>query len=144
MKKHLLLTLSFILSMLLCLGALTSCGEGISGDEAKATTTALFEALSAGSYEEAAALFHPDTLTNAQNLSDYCAGLLNDYGIDVSKGMSIEKYTGFSSSMYDSTVGGARDELTMPVTVGDKICTFTTEVVRTDTGYGLINLHYNP
>lgn len=144
MKKRVLLTLSVLLSLLFCLGALTSCGEGISGDEAKATTAALFDALSAGNYEEAAALFHPDTLTNAQNLSDYCAGLLKDHGIDVSKGMSIEKYTGFSSSLYDSNVGGARYELTMRVAIGDTTYTFTTELAKTDAGYGLINLHYEP
>lgn len=136
--------LSVMITVFVLMAALTACSGGIPREEAQATTIALFDALSEGDYEEAASLFHPDTFTNAQNLSDYCAGLLKDYGIDVSKGMTIDKYTGFGSAFYDSNVGGSRYELTMKVIVGDKTCSFTTEIVKTDTGYGLTNLHYNP
>ena len=45
--------------LLLCALALTACSGGVSRGEAKDATEALFLALSAGDYEEAASLFHP-------------------------------------------------------------------------------------
>ena len=131
-------------ALLLLLSALTACSGGVTREEAQTASEALFTALSAKDYEAAAALFHPETDTTADILTDYCEGLTSEYGIDLSQGATIERYTGMSSSFYDSNVGGSRYELTMQVKVGETTATFRVEVVRNDNGYGISNLHYDP
>ena len=60
--------------------------------------------------------------------------------VDFQAGIEIEKYTGFSSSLYDSTVDGSTYELTMHTKVGDKKVIFTIEIVNNEKGYGIYNL----
>lgn len=144
MKKALFSITLFTLTLLLCFTCLTACGKGISGDEAKATTNQLFAALSTHDYEAAAALFHPEAQITAQDMSDFCTALRQEYNMDVSKGMTVDRYTGFNVSLYDTSVGGSRYELTMRVIIGEATYTFSTEVIRNDNGYGLIGIHYNP
>jgi hypothetical protein len=121
--------------------SLASCSGGVSRAEAKEATIALFAALAAENYEEAAALFHPETETTAELLSSFCEAIRADLDVDFTEGVAIERYTGMRSAYYDSTVGGSLYELTMSILVGDKTMTFVTEVVRNDTGYGLWNIH---
>lgn len=143
MKKTILRISALLLAMILMLTGLAACGGGIPKKDAIATTESLLNYLSIGDFEAAAALYHPDTNVNAQNLSDYCADLLDKYGIDVSLGMGVEAYTGFGSSLYDSTVGGSRYELTMKVAIGDKTYSFTSEVIKNEQGYGINRFSYN-
>ncbi len=139
--KSLSRVLSVLTVMLLLLAALLSCSGGVTREEAQTASESLFAALSEGDYEAAAALFHPDTDTTADILASYCEGLASERGIDLSKGATIERYTGMSSSLYDSGVGGSRYELTMKVKVGETTATFRVEVVRNDSGFGIANLH---
>ena len=60
--------------------------------------------------------------------------------VDFQAGIEIEKYTVFSSSLYDSTVDGSTYELTMRTKVGDKKVIFTIEIVNNENGYGIYNL----
>lgn len=144
MKKTLIRIAVIMLTLLTGLTCLASCDEGISKNDAIATTEGMFDAMAVGDFETAASLFHPDTYTNAQNLEDYCASLKEKYGFDISGGLTVEKYTGFSSAYYDSNVGGSRYELTMKIVTSDgKAYSFTTEVVKNDAGYGLTNLQCN-
>ena len=133
--------LSVLAALLLLLTSLTACSGGVTREEAETASEALFAALLARDYEAAAAMFHPDTDTTEGILEAYCEGLASERGIDLSQGATIERYTGMSSSFYDSNVGGSRYELTMKVKVGETTATFRVEVVRNDNGFGIANLH---
>ena len=124
--------------------SLTACSGGVTREETQTASEALFAALSKGDYEAAAALFHPETGMTADNVAAFCEQLNSQTGLDFSEGATIERYTGMSTSFYDSNVGGSRYELTMQVKVGETSATFRVEVVRNDGGFGISNLHYDP
>ena len=123
--------------------SLASCSGGVSRDEAKEATDAYFAAMTAEQYEEAAALFHPATSMTAELMESTSETLRTEMGADFTEGATIERYVGMKSAYYDSNFGGSVYELTMEVKVGGKTLTVTTEVVRTDEGYGLWNVHYS-
>ena len=132
----------FVLLAVLLVAAtsLTACGDSVTREETKAASEALFAALSKEDYEAAAALFHPDTATTADNIAAFCEQLHSQTGLDFSEGATIERYTGMSTSV---SIGSSRYELTMEVKVGETTATFRVEVVRTDSGFGIYNLHYD-
>ena len=123
--------------------SLVSCSGGVSRDEAKEATDAYFAAMAAARYEEAAALFHPATSMTAELMESTAETLRTEMGADFTEGATIKRYVGMKSAYYDSNFGGSVYELTMEVKVGGKTLTVTTEVVRTDEGYGLWNVHYS-
>ena len=59
---------------------------------------------------------------------------------DFQAGIEVERYTGFSSALFDSTVNGSIYELTVLTKVGDKKVIFTIEIVNNKNGYGIYNL----
>ena len=142
MKRILTILISLTL-LPAVLGSLFACSGGVSRDEAKEATDAYFAAMAAEHYEEAAALFHPATSMTAELMESTAETLRTEMGADFDEGVTIERYVGMKSAYYDSSFGGSVYELTMEVKVGAKTLTVTTEVVRTDEGYGLWNVHYN-
>ena len=132
--------LALLLTAAVCLA---SCSGGVSRDEATEITNAYFAAMAAEQYEEAAALFHPATSMTAELMESTAETLQTEMGAYFTEGVTIEGYVGMKSSYYDSDFGGSVYELTMEVKVGDEALTVTAEVVRTDEGYGLWNLHYS-
>ena len=120
--------------------SLTACSGGVTREETQTASEALFAALSKEDYEAAAALFHPETATTADNIAAFCEQLHSQTGLDFSEGATIERYTGMSTS---ASIGSSRYELTMKVKVGETTATFRVEVVRTDNGFGISNLHYD-
>ena len=144
MKKHLLLTLSFILSLLLCLGALTACSGGVTREETQEAMASLLTALDTESYAEAASLYHPGAAMTADLLAAFCEQVKTQVGIDLTDGAAVEKITGISSSYYDSTVGGSRYQLTAVIKAADKTATLTVEVIRNNAGYGIFHVECYP
>ena len=132
----------FVLLAVLLVAAmsLTACAGAVTREETQAASEALFSALSKEDYEAAAALFHPETATTADNIAAFCEQLHSQTGLDFSEGATIERYTGMSTS---ASIGSSRYELTMKVKVGETTATFRVEVVRTDNGFGISNLHYD-
>jgi hypothetical protein len=132
----------FVLLAVLLVAAmsLTACAGAVTREETQAASEALFAALSKEDYEAAAALFHPETATTADNIAAFCEQLHSQTGLDFSEGATIERYTGMSTSV---SIGSSRYELTMKVKVGETTATFRVEVVRTDNGFGISNLHYD-
>lgn len=132
----------FVLLAVLLVAAmsLTACAGAVTREETQAASEALFAALSKEDYEAAAALFHPETATTADSVAAFCKQLHSQTGLDFSKGATIERYTGMSTS---ASIGSSRYELTMKVKVGETTATFRVEVVRTDNGFGISNLHYD-
>ena len=117
--------------------SLASCGNGIKGDEAKAYINDFFAAIVAEDYDKAESFLHPERPADLEVL------LLNveqEENVDFQAGIEIEKYTGFSTAMYDSKVNGSTYELTMRTKVGDKTVKFTIEIVKNENGYGIYNL----
>ena len=115
----------------------TSCGNGIKGDEAKAFINDFFAAIVTEDYDKAESFLHPD---RPADLETFLLDVEKEKDVDFQAGIEIEKYTGFSSSMYDSTVNGSTYELTMRTKVGDKTVKFKIEIVKNETGYGIYNL----
>lgn len=64
----------------------------------------------------------------------------NEKNVDFSS-INVEKYTGFKSSWYDSSVGGSTYSLTMKIAASDKIIQMEVEIVKNDAGYGIYNLN---
>lgn len=136
--KRLLRNILVVAIVCACALSFVSCGEGIKGDEAKALINDFFAAIVAEDYEAAEGFLHPE---RPADLEAFLLGVEQSEGLDFQAGIEIEKYTGFSSSLYDSTVDGSRYELTARTMVGDKEVLFTIEIVKNDNGYGIYNLN---
>lgn len=135
--KHLLKRALILLLACLCVFSLASCGNGIKGDEAKAFINDFFAAIVAEDYEKAESFLHP---RRPADLEAFLLNVEKEENVDFQAGIEIEKYTGVSASLYDSTVDGSRYELTMRARVGDKEVWFTIEIVSNENGYGIYNL----
>ena len=135
--KHLFKKLLAITVACLCVCSLVSCGNGIKGDEAKALINDFFVAIVAEDYDKAESFLHPE---RPADLESFLLNVEQEENVDFQAGIEIEKYTGLSSSMYDSTVNGSTYELTMRTKVGDKAVKFTIEIVKNENGYGIYNL----
>ena len=135
--KHLFKKLLVITVACLCVCSLASCGNGIKGEEAKALVNDFFVAIVAEDYDKAESFLHPE---RPGDLEAFLLNIEQEENVDFQAGIEIERYTGFSSSVYNSTVDGSRYELTMRTKVGDKTIKFTIEIVKNENGYGIYNL----
>ena len=124
--------------MIACLfvSSLVSCGNGIKGDDAKAFINDFFAAIVAEDYDKAEGFLHPE---RPADLEAFLQNVEKQANVDFQAGIEIEKYTGFSSSLYDSSVDGSTYELIMRAKVGDKQVRFTIEIVKNEIGYGIYN-----
>lgn len=127
--------------LVFCVGLLGCNGKSISGDEAKAHILSFFEAVEAGDYEKAETHLHPE---RPISLEKFFGTIKESENLDFQSDITIEKYTGFSSSYYDSTVKGSAYTLDMKTTVGDKDVKISIEIVRNEKGFGIYNLDINP
>lgn len=125
-----------LLVSLLILVVFTACSGGISGAEAKEVVNGLLQAVEDEDYDAAQELLHPD---RPADLEAFFEGVEAAKGVDFSS-VDIEKYTGFKSSFYDSTVGGSTYSLRMRVTVSGVDAKMEVEIVRNEAGYGIYNL----
>lgn len=131
MKKFVCVFLILIIGF-----SLSSCSGGISGDEAKTYINEFFEKISSEDYAAAEEFLHPE---HPAELQVYFETIENEENVDFSS-INIERYTGFKTAMYDSTVGGSTYSLTMKISVSDKIGMMEIELVKNDNGYGIYNL----
>lgn len=125
-----------IFLVLIIVFSLSACSGGISGDEAKSHINGFFEKISSEEYEAAEEFLHPE---RPADLQEFFEALENEKNVDFSS-VNIEKYTGFKSSWYDSSVGGSTYSLTMKIAASDKIIQMEIEIVKNDAGYGIYNL----
>ena len=135
--KNLFRNILLISIACICVFSFVSCGNGIKGDEAKAFINDFFVAIVAEDYDKAESFLHPE---RPADLETFLLSVEKEENVDFQAGIEIEKYTGFSSSLYDSTVDGSTYELTMRTKVGDKKVIFTIEIVDNENGYGIYNL----
>lgn len=136
--KNLFRNILLVSIAFLCAFYFVSCGNGIKGDEAKAFINDFFLAIVAEDYDKAESFLHQE---RPGDLETFLLNVEKEENVDFQAGIEIEKYTGFSSSLYDSTVDGSTYELTMRTKVGDKKITFTIEIVNNENGYGIYNLN---
>ncbi len=122
--------------VLMVVFSFSACSGGISGDEAKSFINEFFEKVSSEDYEAAEEFLHPERPVDLQNFFE---ALENGENIDFSS-INIEKYTGFKSSWYDSSIGGSTYSLTMKAAASDRIFRMEIEIVKNDNGYGIYNL----
>ena len=120
-----------------CILSFVSCSGGIKGDEAKAHINNFFDAIAAEDYGKAETLLHPH---RPYDLEEFFLNAEKETGIDFQAGITIERYTSFSSVYYDSEVMGSNYELTMDTTVGEKAVEFEIEIVKNESGFGIYNL----
>lgn len=138
--KKLLQNLTFIIILCFCMVLFSSCSGGIKSSEAKAHINEFFAAIVDEDYSKAETLLHPE---RPADLESFFLNVEVEKGIDFQKGIEIEKYTGFSSSFYDSSVGGSTFELMMTTTIGEKTVEFAVETVKNESGFGIYNLDLN-
>lgn len=132
LKKSFAIVLSAILLTL----SLCACSGGISRDEAKNYINGFLERIEAEDYKSAEELLHPE---RPGNLKEFFEAAENEKGVDFSN-ITIKKYTGFKSAMYDSTVGGSTYALKMDLNVSNQTVEMEVEIVKNDNGYGIYNL----
>lgn len=125
-----------IFLILMFVFSLSACSGGISGDEAKSHINGFLEKIEAEDYEAAEEFLHPE---RPADLQEFFEALENKKNFDFSS-INIEKYTGFKSSFYDSSVGGSTYSLTMKIADSDKIIRMEIEIAKNDNGYGIYNL----
>ncbi len=123
-----------------CLSILmfSSCSGGIDKDEAKDFINNFFREVVAENYENAETFLHPE---RPADLKSYFLNVENNTDLDFQDGIIIERYTGYSSTYYDSTVSGSTLELIIRVKIGDNSADFTIELVKNKAGYGIYNLN---
>ena len=136
MKKT-LRNMMLVIILLVFTFTLVSCGTGIKAADAKDLINEFFTAIVDEDYSKAETLLHPE---RPAELESFFLSIEEEKGVDFQEGIEIEKYTGFSSSFYDSTVNGSTYELTMQTKVGEKTIVFTIEIVKNEAGYGIYNL----
>ena len=124
--------------MLLLLLSLTSCSGGIKGDEVKTLTADFFGAVRAEDFESAETYLHP--ALDDLDLEGYFLEVEEAYGLDFQEAFKVERYTGFQSSFYSSTVGGSSYTLTMKAALGEVPFLLEVTVVRNDAGYGIYHI----
>ena len=129
--------LNIAMLCVICALSLVSCSGGIKRDEAKAFISEFLEAVESGDFEKAGTYQHPE---RGADLESFFLSIEEAEGIDFQAGIEIEKYTNFSSALYDTTVGGSTYELTMRTKVGDNTVKFMIELVKNEHGYGIYNL----
>ncbi|MBO5358677.1 MAG: hypothetical protein J6A78_05100 [Clostridia bacterium] len=127
---------SYIFLVLMIVFSLSACSGGISGDEAKSHINGFLEKIETEDYAAAEEFLHPE---RPADLQEFFEALENEKNVDFSS-ISIEKYTGFKSSFYDSSVDGSTYSLTMKIAASDKIIQMEIEIVKNDNGYGIYNL----
>lgn len=130
MKRALCLILT--LCLLLLLG-----GCGVSRTDAQQYAEYFFTDVQAGDYETAAGLMHPGLHMSPEQLQKSLEELEIQYHIDLQAEVTIEKYTGFSSALYDSKVKGSQCTLTFRITVGGEDLTCAVTVVSNSAGKGI-------
>ncbi len=127
-----------VCAILLILALAFSSVSCIKSDVAKATVDDLFACLSEGRFEDATALFHPiSNVADVSALQTFDADLKSACGASFTDGIRVEKYVGFRSAAYDSTVDGALYELSMIALIGEVSLNVVVSVVENDDGYGI-------
>ena len=136
-------TLKSILVFIICFSwifLLASCGEGINRDEADIFIENFLEAVAAKDYDNAEQFLHPE---RPADLESFFVNIEMNEGVDFGEGIEIKKRTAFSSSYYDSTVGGSRYQPTLSVKIGENTAEMIIEIVKNEKGYGIYNLDIN-
>lgn len=125
----------------LMLLSLVGCSGGISGSEAKAHINGFFEAVRAEDYDKAETFLHPELADT--DLKAFFEGAESQLAVDFST-FEIDKYTGVSTSFYNSNVGGSVYSLNMDVNISGKTIDMVIEIVKNDDGYGIYAMDMNP
>lgn len=131
--KHLFLTLMAVVLAF----SLVGCANRVKKDEAKETAEAFLDAVEAGDFEKAKTYLHPEKPFDVEKYFNE-KELRSE--IDFQKGIEIKRYTEYSSSAYDSDVGGGDFELEMNIIVDGVAFEISIDIVRNDLGYGIYDL----
>ena len=126
-----LLVIVFTLSLL-------GCTENkVTRDEAREQANLLVNAVSSGNFSYARELLHPSL---SINIEEYFNTNEEKYGVDFQSGITVERYTNFSSALYDSDVKGSEYELDIDISVSGKTLELTIDVVRNEQGFGIYEI----
>jgi hypothetical protein len=117
--------------------SLSSCG-GIDISDAKLLIDDFFKAVVAEEYDRAETYLHPEI---SEDLKTYFDKSEETLSIDFQQGVEIEKYTGFRSSLYNSSVKGSLLELTMNAKADKKNIQIQITIVKNDNGYGIYTIY---
>ena len=126
--------------MLVLILSLVGCETKISRDEAKGTIEAFLEAVEIGDFEAAKTYLHPE---KPYDVEKFFNSVEERAGVDFQKGIEIKRYTGFSTSLYDSEIDGSDYELDMDIIVDIFALELSIEVVRNDAGYGIYEIDFD-
>ena len=118
-----------------CLIAFSFCFAGcIKGDDAKKLTKDFLEAIDDEDYEKGETYLHPNYNLNIKKEIEEIEARKN---VDFSNGVEIDKYHGFSSTLYASEVDGSEFELDFTIIVDGKRLEAHISIVDNDDGYGI-------
>jgi hypothetical protein len=138
MKKTIFRILVTVLISCSVLLNFASCSGGIDRDEAKLFIESFFSEISSENYKGAEARLHPD---RNEDLEAFFTGIEAAKNVDFQSGITVESYTGFSYSWYNSTVDGSTLKYTIDAKIGNASAVFDVEIVKNDNGYGIYYLN---
>ncbi len=133
MRKSILLS---VLVFALCF-SLVGCGNGIKKDSAKEVAESFLFSVENGDFETAKNYLHPERPFDVEK---YFKEVEDRASVDFQNGIEIRRYTGYSSSLYDSEVGGSEYELEMNIIVDGIAFELTVEIVRNVFGFGIYEI----
>ena len=140
-------TVTKILSVLflaLLLLAVSACEKGgIPKTQSEATAKDFLLAFMEKRGADAALLMHPSRASTGEDLNEYGAYILEEYGVDLSKSPSILKEASYTAEKNREGYGGAYTAFTFTVSADGKTFSATVEIVQNDDGYGVYNFHFD-
>ena len=120
--------------------SLVACQNRITKNEAKETAEKFIDFIEKGNFDAAKDYLHPE---RPLDLEKYFNDIEMRMGVDFQKGVQITRYTDFSSSIYDSDVGGADYELDVDIIVDGIAFELSIDIVKNDLGYGIYNIEFD-
>ena len=132
MKKTVIL-----LAALLMLLSFASCSGTIKSGEAKEQIRNYFDAVEEKNYALADTFLHPDSAIESEV---FFGELESKRNFDCSN-IEIERYTGFSTKLYLSTVSGTTYSLKMDAIIGDEPVALEVQLVKNRNGFGINSIH---
>ena len=124
------------LILICCMLALSLVSCGISMSEGKSHVEGFLAAISDEDFEKAATYMHPDVPADVKAVFEE---LETKWSIDLKNGVTVEKYTGFQSSLHNSEVDGSVLSFSMKLKLDTATAAAEVILVENDSGFGIYN-----
>jgi hypothetical protein len=139
--KIIIKLVSLILVCFMLLPLLVSCGIDLS--DGKDHVKGFFAAISDEDFEKAEEFLHPKMELEVE-LKTLFEGMENTWDVELENGITVEKFTGFKTTVHSTEVDGSILTLSMNLTIDSKSTTADVTMVENDDGFGIYSINIIP